>query len=164
METGAEPYILKVPGADNKEIVVQVYLPHELYWARIQEDGDVAQWCLGDEDIAAATGLGPMLVTWSADEDVVRVAGGAPGPLNRVAAFGIHGDGVQYNSSIRPGEQKSVVALSMNVISARSAKLRARRSLLWILQKGRTCNCGCRGWRRRRKERGEKERALQGEA
>ena len=58
----------------------------------------------------------------------------------------MHCDAVQYNSSTRAGQTRSIIAGSMNVISGRSRRDRARRMPLFVLRKSRLCQCGCQGY------------------
>ena len=117
-----------------------MYLPHEVYPAMVS-DG-LSGWVLKPEDIAGPnkTGLGKLMTEWAAHDDV-RFAG----DLATVAALGFHADGVTYTSSHGAGKQKSVLVASLNVISAADSK-RHIRMPLFLLRKGRMCQCGCGGF------------------
>ena len=117
-----------------------VYLPHEIY-AGVAAETPLAELCFNQDDLAATSGLPHMLKTWAAHADVQH-----DGDLTAVAALGFHADGVQYSSSMRAGGAKSIVAASMNVISAPSRKQRHRRQPLFVVSKHRICQCGCGGF------------------
>ena len=59
---------------------------------------------------------------------------------------GVHCDGVSYTTTIRAGGSKAVLVASMNVISATSDKKKNLRQPLFVVRKGRLCDCGCGGY------------------
>jgi hypothetical protein len=63
-----------------------------------------------------------------------------------VGGMGIHYDGVQYTTTMRAGGSRSVQVASMNILTARTERIRSLRVPLFILRKGRFCNCGCGGF------------------
>ena len=62
-----------------------------------------------------------------------------------VSPLGMHGDGVQYTTSIRAGGAKSVYVASYNYLAGSSAA-RARRYVFSVLRKDGCCQRGCEGW------------------
>jgi hypothetical protein len=91
---------------------VLLFLPHEFYPAMLNEFGH-GQMCFGTEALEADQGLPKLLKDWARHRDVQF-----GGDLTTVGVLGMHCDGVQYTSSMRAGGARSVVAGSMNVVSA----------------------------------------------
>jgi hypothetical protein len=137
MSSGASPYLVDLPNNKGK---LEVFLPHEVYFSMVG-DGPVEPWCLSAEDLASDTGMGPLLRTW-ADHPDVRITDN----LGQVAMLGMFSDGVQYTTTVRAGGTKSILVANLNVISAASPQLRARRQVLFTVQKARLCTCGCQGY------------------
>jgi hypothetical protein len=96
--------------------------------------------CLDPDTLNAANGLPKLLREWSNHDDVQF-----HGDLAQVGVLGFHADGVQYTTSMRAGGARTVLAGSMNVISARD-EIRHRRQPLFVLRKARLCSCGCQGF------------------
>jgi hypothetical protein len=116
-----------------------VFLPHEFYTSMVEECG-LPALCLDPSTLEATDGIPRLLRQWANHEDVMF-----EGDLAQVGVLGIHCDGVQYTTTIRAGASKSVLAASMNVISAHD-HIRHRRQPLFVLRKVRLCSCGCQGF------------------
>jgi hypothetical protein len=119
------------------DAVLDMFLPHEIYSSEVSDD--VESWCLSPEELGGDR-LGKVLRNWAGHPDV-----NFDGSLARVGVLGFHCDGVQYTSSMRAGGATSVLIASLNVVSAEVRK-RRRRFPLFILKKGRLCDCGCGGY------------------
>ena len=59
--------------------------------------------------------------------------------------MGLHGDGVQYTTSMRAGGAKSIIVVSFNYIAG-PPRIRGRRFMYCVLRKAAMCDCGCEGW------------------
>ena len=138
-EDTPEPYYFNVPGPGGIERQAQCVLIHEMH-RRLMEGGDGGAFCLPPEELEADHGLGALLSEWAEHPDVSL---GRP-PVD-VAPIGLHGDGVQYQSSMRAGEGKTIYAISYNYLHG-SPKQRGRRFLLTTLRKAAMCDCGCEGF------------------
>ena len=93
---------------------------------------------LSRDEVDAEHGLGVLLRRWAQDPAVD--CDGVD--LATVAILGCHADGVQYATSIRPGDGKSILVGSFHIVSAETTPLRSERRLACVLQKSRLCNCG----------------------
>ena len=102
---------------------------------------DPSEWCLSSEALSADRGLGPLLRTWAAHDDV-RFRG----DLRQMAILGIHCDGVSYTTNLRAGGARSILIASMNVVSSPRDKRRNHRQPLFVIRKARLCGCGCGGY------------------
>jgi hypothetical protein len=116
-----------------------VFLPHEFYPQMVQDLG-LQVLCLPRESLDEQHGLPKLLREWAKHEDVCF-----SGDLSTVGVLGIHCDGVSYSSSVRAGASRTVLAASMNVVSA-TEDVRRRRQPLFVLRKARLCGCGCQGF------------------
>ena len=85
--------------------------------------------------------MAKLLANWARHSDV-----DFQGDQGTVPVLGFHCDGVQYTSSKKAGSSRSIVAGSINFISAASAELRHKRQPLFMLRKARLCKCGCSGF------------------
>ena len=141
MKTDVQPYKFKVRGVDESTIETFMFLPHEVLNS-VASGTTLDQLCLSRDEVDAEEGLGVLLRRWAQDP-AVNCDGV---DLTTVAILGCHADGVQYTTSIRPGDGKSVIVASYNIISAQTTPLRSERRLAFVLQKSRLCNCGCRGY------------------
>ena len=130
------PYHVKLPD----DSMGSVYLPHELFTDMVKAS-TLEQWCLTPGLLGETRGLGPLLQRWASHRDVQFA-----GDLGSVAILGLHSDGVAYTASQRAGGQRGILVASMNVVSARTAQLRAQRQPLFVISKGRMCSCGCGGY------------------
>ncbi len=135
LASNVQPYQVHLPDGG----ILEMFLPHEIYPTLV--GGDVSQWCLPAESLAAGEGLAGVLKEW-ADHPDVRFQG----DLSRVGILGFHCDGVQYTSSMRAGGAKSMLVASLNVVSGQGDGRRQRRSPLFVVRKTRLCNCGCGGF------------------
>ena len=139
LTTGARPYTFKMLGPGGREEDVNMFLPTETYHHLVRNtNGDLSHWCLDQDRLNAASGLGATLKEWGASQEVEN--------LNEVAMLGLHCDGATYTSTNRAGGTKSVVVGSINVASAADPKLRGRRHLLFCISKNRLCDCRCSGY------------------
>lgn len=135
VSSAAKPYSMDIATGGK----VMVFLPHEFYSGMVNKTG-LATLCLGQEALAAETGLPKLLKEWAVHDDVRYT-----GDLSTVGVLGMHADGVQYTSTVRAGGARSVVVGSMNIISA-SDGINHRRQPLFVLRKARFCGCGCQGF------------------
>jgi hypothetical protein len=121
---------------------VQVFLPHEIVQKFIPSD-ELVDWCFSVEDLQSSDdGFARELKQWARHHDV-----GLPEDvLPRVVVAGIHADAVQYTSSLRAGSGRSLLVCSMNILSGKDDRARARRFPLFVLGKHRQCKCGCGGF------------------
>ena len=140
MDSLARPYEVMVPGANQKPTKAVVFLPHENL-EKLVRDSYLSAWCLSPEQVGAPTGLGPLLRRWNNHADV-----GGRHQLEQVMGIGWHCDGVQYSSSSRAGDVRSVLVSSFNVITAQTVSDRASRILFFVIGKKRLCDCGCNGY------------------
>ena len=121
-----------------------MFLLHEIYEKTVFAAGGVDDFCLTSEQVGQDKGLGKLVSDWAEHPDV---AVAPPPDLTKVAIVGMHADGATYTSSVRAGsDQKSVIVCSMNFISARSARRRGQRHMVFVLSKRKLCNCGCSGF------------------
>ena len=137
MSSTAQPYLLKLEKGSG---VVQIFLPHEIY-AKMTENTDLSEWCLSNDMFDNVIGHGPLLKN-CAQHDAVRFEG----DLSQVGMVGVHCDGVSYTTTIRAGGSKAVLVASMNVISATCDKKKKLKQPLFVVRKGRLCDCGCGGY------------------
>ena len=130
MASGAQPYKCKIPGG----LDFSIFLPHEILkdFARVETED-----ALMEHD----TFLADLVKTWTEHPDVMLDCD----DKTKVIVAGLHCDGVSYTSSVRAGEQRSILAASINVLSA-SERLRNRRMPLFVLPKRKLCTCGCQGY------------------
>ena len=135
--TTAEVYHVDLPGNQG---TLGILLPHEVLPNMLAQDGK-ATWCLNQESLADAAGLGPLLRKWVAHDDV-----DFSGDVSEVSILGLHCDGVAYTSSVRAGGSKSILVASWNIISAESDRRRNRRQPMFVVRKQRMCRCGCGGY------------------
>ena len=138
-EDAPETYKFQVPGPGGQPRDAECVLVHEMHYKTCLRDG-VARFCLGEERLGDASGLGHLLTTWARHDDVAL--GRAP---TDVAPIGLHGDGVTYTRTIRAGATKSVYAISFNYLVG-SPKQRSRRFLFANFRKAGVCDCGCSGF------------------
>ena len=138
----ARPYVVRVPGPGGSYNDITIFLPHEqLLNAIMGNPQGIAPFCLTEEQLSSASGLGPLLQRWSRHADVNL----DPLPDN-VPIIGLHCDGVTYTSGIRAGGSRSAVVGSINVVSGRSKAIRGQRHLFFVLGKKKLCDCGCGGF------------------
>ena len=135
--TTAEVYHVDLP---RNQGTLGILLPHEVLPNMLAQDGK-ATWCLNQESLADAAGLGPLLRKWMAHDDV-----DFSGDVSEVSILGLHCDGVAYTSSVRAGGSKSILVASWNIISAESDRRRNRRQPMFVVRKQRMCRCGCGGY------------------
>ena len=136
MASVCKPYVFRA-GLNNH--IVEMFLPHELLTMLKLNHGHIEKMCMDAGELAASDGLGSLLRTW-ADEV------GFDGDVSECPVVGMHCDGVNYGSSLRAGQQKSVVCASMNVISSKVPELRHHRHPLYVVHKDNICKCGCNGY------------------
>jgi hypothetical protein len=135
----AEPYYFEVPGVGGKLVQVSCFLPHEVYWKLVDQNG-ADRYTIGQDRQDVATGIPLLVRRWIAHSDVTVVH-----EAKNVAAIGMHADAVQYTSSSRAGDQKSITVASFNFISARNLHDRGHRHLFMVLSKNKMCDC-CAGY------------------
>ena len=116
-----------------------IVLAHEMHY-KTSDNEDMAKCCVPPEDLVEGPSLGGMLLDWSRHPDVNL----GRAPID-VAAIGLHGDAVQYTSTMRAGGAKSILGVSYNYIIGPKHQ-RARRFLICCVQKSKMCDCGCEGW------------------
>ena len=131
LNSSAKPYIAQLPANGGS---VNVFLPHEVYADLAKEVGK-ENLLLQPGELAKDHGLGKLLRDWGSHPDVEISVG-----LNEVGIVGVHCDAVPYTKN------KSILAASLNVVSAPSDRIRSRRQPLFLLRKGRLCDCGCQGF------------------
>ena len=139
VENAPEPYLFLVPGKDGAPRVAQCILIHEMHQVLCARSS-AADYCLAPETLDEDAPLPRLVKEWAASDDV-RMAEG----LENVAPLGLHGDGVQYTSTMRAGGAKSIYALSYNYLAGNDVQ-RAKRLLVSTLRKADCCDCGCAGW------------------
>jgi hypothetical protein len=132
----AKPYSLPLSHGGS----ALVYLPHECFHGWVQETR-LEDWTLSAGQLAENKTIAALLREWSEHPDVEF-----GGNLGEVGIIGVHMDGVQYTSSMRAGGARSIMAGSMNVLSAQSAELRYKRQPLFTIAKANMCKCGCGGY------------------
>ena len=110
MSSSAKPYIVDAPGPGGAPVKIEMFLPHEIY-AALMQDADLRTWCLSPERLEQK--LGKVLRDWAAHPDVQSTD-----DLTKVGMLGLHCDGAQYTSTMRAGGAKSVVVASINIVSA----------------------------------------------
>jgi hypothetical protein len=137
LDTSIQPYPVKIH--DNS--TVQVFLPHEILQHAIRTE-ELSEWCFAPDDFEDASHMAKAMQEWALHPDVCM----GDEDLSRVLAVGVHADAVQYTSSLRAGSGRSLLVCSMNVVSSSSESKRARRFPLFVLGKGRQCECGCGGF------------------
>lgn len=137
MDSSAQAYEFLAPGPDGQQVSIKCFLPHEVYHKLVQESS-LDDWTLPPGSDSPLAGL---LLKWQAAADVT-----VEHDLARVAGVGLHADGVQYTSSMRAGEAKSIYVSSFNIITATDISRRAKRRLFFVLSKDKLCNCGCQGY------------------
>ena len=62
-----------------------------------------------------------------------------------VLPLGLHADGVQYTTSVRAGQSKSLFVISWNMLVG-PERLRNHRYIFSVLSNDKLCNCGCDGF------------------
>ena len=131
LNSSAQPYIAQLRGDAG---TIHMFLPHEVYADLAKEVGE-RNLLLRPEEWAGQHGLGNLLRQWGSHPDVDITEG-----LREVGIVGLHCDAVPYTKT------KSILAASLNVVSAPSDRVRSRRQPLFLLRKARLCNCGCQGF------------------
>ena len=138
----SKPYIVSAPGPKGTTNDITMYLPHETITNAIfGQLGGLDAFCLTPAQLANAIGLGLLLRQWGRHPDVEL----DPNPDN-VPILGLHCDCVVYTTGLRAGESRSVIVSSLNVVSGQSKAICGERHLLFVLGKGRLCDCGCGGF------------------
>ena len=121
-------YYAKARGPENSMVEHSFFLPHEVvnhYRASFQDSALTA------EEIGS-TPVGRLMQDWCAHPDV----GIPPHLATSVSPLGLHGDGVQYTTTMRAGGAKSVVAVSFNLLAG-TAAMRKKRFMVCVLAKER---------------------------
>ena len=126
MSSGAQPYAIVLPDQTTLEII----LPHEAYYHMVESEG-LETFCPTEAEHAAGDGLANLIKEWARHRDV----GIDAADVTKLAAIGLHCDGVPCASSVRPGGSKSLFVCSLNVISAADERARANRQPACNIQK-----------------------------
>ena len=137
LSSGSSPYEVAIPGETKP---AKIMLPHEVLCHAVAKSGGMEPWTLNQQELQEGR-LGRLLRNWANHDDVQYT-----GPLDDVGIVGLHMDGVQYTTSNRAGGARSVVVCSINVVSAKTPKLKNQRFPIFVLRKARLCGCGCQGY------------------
>ena len=137
LSTTAQPYEFKLPGGGGN---FSAFLPHEIVHEMVLQNG-LANLCLSHDELDSPVGVGSMVKKWAAHMDVQY-----HGDSTEVVGVGIHGDGVAYTTSIRPGGAKGILVVSMNIVTTQDDRIKNRRQPLFVMKKSRACTCGCNGY------------------
>ena len=131
------PYEFKARGPDGTGVGHSMFLVHEILHNERKGQSSNALVLYGDD--VRNTKVGRLIQEWCAHPDA-----NCDCPTD-VTPIGVHGDAMQYTSTMRAGDAKSVIAFSFNIIVPKP-KVRARRYMLSIIRKESMCNCGCEGY------------------
>ena len=132
-----QPYKMNAVGPQGTSRVHHVYLPHETlgHYKTVGNDMTFSR------DELDASPLGRLVTEWCQHADVAVPVADA----GSVIPVGLHGDGVQYTTTMRAGGAKSIVAISFNVLAG-SLDFKKKRFMISVISKESLCDCGCEGF------------------